>query len=114
MITEEEKKAIEHLKILRSYCCNKSVDLEIEDDIRDEWAIFICDFQNVENLITKLQEENEKKDKVIDEIIGEIIRIIYYYENYKKCDFEYEITESISETQKNVKQYFYAKVENDE
>ena len=63
------------------------------------------------NLISNLQKELDKKDKVIDELISEIIRIIYYYENYKQCDFEYEIKENITETREKIEQYFYKKVE---
>lgn len=69
MLSEDEKKAIELIKQYRK---------EIKDgDIK---SIFILD--TAINLITKLQKENEEKDKQIDlmeEFLGE--RDLGYYKN---------------------------------
>lgn len=77
MITEEEKKAIDKL--------NRQITIgKCENNIGI--PVYISSLEIILNLITKLQEENKKKDKVIN-LMSECI-----YDNdnfYKlKCAFE--------------------------
>lgn len=69
MLSEQEKKAIKLIKQYREEIKNKNIK-----------PIFILD--TAINLITKLQKENEEKDKQIDlmeEFLGE--RDLGYYKN---------------------------------
>lgn len=106
----EEIKA-DHFKTMEDLL--KHLKMWEEDDDYDAYYRFFCPRCAYE-MAHKIEKQNEllsKKDKVIDCLIQEIIRMIYYYENYHNCEFDYDISEKISKTQKNIKEYFYKKVE---
>lgn len=75
MINEEEKKAINYLKNFTKY--NKQISID-ENKINGKTTYQkdlenrVKNFETVLNLITKLQKENEEKDKQIDLMAGEI------------------------------------------
>ena len=97
-MTDEEKKAIENLK----FCLTTNNEFSIYDGTTI--PVKITNIQILLNLLSK-------KDKVIDSLISEIIRLIYYYENYHTCEFDYDVAEKITKTIGNIKKHFYKKVE---
>ena len=115
MLSEEEKKAIEIVKKIKnikfnvtsSFYSSGTISLSIEEKEAIETAL---------NLITKLQKENEEKDKQIDLMAKKILTYQIYNSNLSKrmcnkCqkkDFCYEISQDC------IKQYFENKVEAEE
>ena len=94
MLSEEEKKAIERLeKRIKDNEDYKTTQVWLTDDI--------VAVDTVLNLITKLQKENEEKDKQID-LMAEI-----FYKRFKaELLLEYGF-----ESEEQLKQYFERKVE---
>ena len=92
MLSEQEKKAIKLIKQYREEIKNKNIK-----------PIFILD--TAINLITKLQKENEEKDKQIDLMIEE-----YKYNariNFKNfCEDELRKDNCIQDCKLCAKQYF--------
>ena len=92
-MTDKEEKAIER--------CNQLIKVE-----HANW-IGISNQKAIGTVLKEL----EKKDKIIDEIAGEIIRILYYCDGkVGKYKTPY-VEESISKTHENIKEYFINKVE---
>lgn len=108
-MNEEEKKAIKVLKINPEIIADLDEELlykmfEFEGQSIKElkkWA-----YKIVLNLITKLQKENEEKDKQIDLMAFNLADYVMYYE-YDKC----RNPEMIKNKAEEIKQYFERKVE---
>lgn len=67
--------------------------------------------EGIEDNTSMLKHELKQKDKIIDEMAGEIIRILYHC-NGKVGKYKTPyVNESISKTRKNIKEYFTKKVE---
>ena len=98
-MSEEEKKAIEHFK---NYPKNWDFAYEI-----DKKAIEI-----VLNLISKLQKEVDKKDKVIDLAIKNLNQLGgMYHLKAKDNTYSSRNVETVKMTSEEIKEYFYKKVE---
>lgn len=111
-MSEEEQKAIEKINYISDFIIeNGQYNADVED---------IEFFSIILNLISKLQEENNKKDKVIEKM-AEKINQAYFDETNMWIWFEKEITpkneqgkfdyKDIGTRKQRIKQYFYKKVE---
>lgn len=84
MLSEEEKKAIERLeKRIKDNEDYKTTQVWLTDDI--------VAVDTVLNLITKLQKENEEKDKIIDLMADKLVEAHEWFysefDNFTKEDF---------------------------
>ena len=116
MLSEEEKKAIERLnEILKEY--EEIVNIEDKTEREIEMSLYMEDMpfaeiKTVLNLITKLQKENEEKDKQIDLMVEWIEKHTKYYdEDGCYCEVEKEICKYDIECKDCIKQYFERKIE---
>lgn len=108
MSNEECEKVLKELDEVRSEKLNDEAKRLFEAimkiaDRKDEAE---SDLYEANNRINDLLDIVKDKEKLIDELVSEIIRVIYYYENYKECKFDYEISENITETRENIIKYF--------
>ena len=94
-MNEEEKKAIERLE--------EQLNFWKKQNIKNS------DCEIILNLITKLQKENEEKDKQIDLMAFNLADYVMYYE-YDKC----RNPEMIKNKAEEIKQYFENKVNSSE
>ena len=103
-------KVIKRLEICTKYaglsngtCVVNITDVQaVIQDLKNKEA----DLYSANQIISDQIETIKKQDKMIEDFISEIIRMIYYYENYKECKFDYEISENITETRENIRKYF--------
>lgn len=105
MLSEEEKKAIEFIKFYQQHCLKKEKEnMKQYETVNDEEFVS-KNLDTVLNLITKLQKENEEKDKQIDLIIEE-----YEYNdriNFKNfCEDELRKDSCIQDCKLCAKHYF--------
>ena len=112
MLSEEEKEAIEFIKFYQQHCLKKEKEnMKQYETVNDEEFVS-KNLDTVLNLITKLQKENEDKDKQID-LMAEYI---------SKRDVEEDIcmknktnpdwcNEDYTNCQDCIKQYFAGLVE---
>lgn len=70
MLSEEEKKAVEKLKKIRQDTIKANKCGLSNNDFKEEIEVYDV----VLNLITRLEKENEEKDKQIDIIIDELYK----------------------------------------
>ena len=111
-MSEEEKEYIEHEIVDRLYCLEeKDFDkIKVTDDYIQ--AVIKAGKEN-KNLISNLQKELDKKDKVINQVIEEYVKSIITEKQFcpiindkvKNCA-RYDLTCDIC-----MKKYFYKKVE---
>ena len=74
MLSEEEKEAIEFIKFYQQHCLKKEKENMKQYEIVNDEEFVSKNLDTVLNLITKLQKENEKKDKQLDLVISFIYR----------------------------------------
>lgn len=108
MDLQEVEKVLEELHEVRPEKLNDKAKRLFEAimkiaDSRDKAE---SDLYEANNRINDLLDIVKDKEKLIDELVSEIMRVIYYYENYKECKFDYEISENITETRENIIKYF--------
>lgn len=105
-LSKEEQEAIEELK--KQYRLSVNVDY-ITTEIRNKYAEVLL------NLIEKLQKENEKQSKVIDEMAGylAIVRDCPNEDMGANLDCENRCNNTDEIYEECWKQYFYRKVEED-
>ena len=99
MLSEDEKEAIEKLKETQDSYLKDELDLAIE---------------TVLNLITKLQKENEEKDKQIDLMVEKIYKRISAKELDKYCNKQKNNCKNYEDCFKCIKQYFETKAKKGE
>ena len=97
MLSEDEKQAIEKLKKIREDTIKANECGLSNNDFKEEIEVY----NTVLNLITKLQKENEEKDKQID-LMAELV--------YKRFKAEL-LLEYGFENEEQLKQYFADLVE---
>ena len=101
MLSEEEKEAIEFIKFYQQHCLKKEKEnMKQYETVNDEEFVS-KNLDTVLNLITKLQKENEDKDKQID-LMAELV--------YKRFKAEL-LLEYGFENEDQLKQYFAGLVE---
>ena len=110
-MTEEAKKAVENFKNYIKDLENKQECLynneEFYKDDIEQNELFLKMLHAVLNLIQKLQEENKKKDKIIDLMADKIAS------DNRSINEEYAVDEKMMDT-KYIKQYFEKKGDGDE
>lgn len=82
MLSEEEKKAIEKLEEIREQTIRANECGLSNNDFKEEIEVY----NTVLNLITKLQKENEEKDKIIYEIARSNVKLKGYEIEEKYID----------------------------
>ena len=97
MLSEDEKQAIEKLKKIREDTIKANECGLSNNDFKEEIEVYDV----ISNLITKLQKENEEKDKQID-LMAELV--------YKRFKAEL-LLEYGFENEDQLKQYFAGLVE---
>ena len=96
MLSEEEKEAIEFIKFYQQHCLKKEKENMKQYEIVNDEEFVSKNLDTVLNLITKLQKENEEKDKQID-LMAELV--------YKRFKAEL-LLEYGFESKEQFKQYF--------
>ena len=99
MLSEEQ--AIEKLKKIREDTIKANECGLSNNDFKEEIEVYDV----ISNLITKLQKENEEKDKQIDLMAFNLADYVMYYE-YDKC----RNPEMIKNKAEEIKQYFGRRV----
>lgn len=101
MLSEEEKEAIEFIKFYQQHCLKKEKENMKQYEIVNDEEFVSKNLDTVLNLITKLQKENEEKDKQID-LMAELV--------YKRFKAEL-LLEYGFKNEDQLKQYFAGLVE---
>ena len=111
MLSEDEKQAIEKLKKIREDTIKANECGLSNNDFKEEIEVY----NTVLNLITKLQKENEEKDKQIDLMVKFINnQNIIMIENEITCIRNiYEIV-GFDKKEEDIKQYFETKAKKGE
>ena len=109
-MNEQEKQAIEKLKkiiedTIKANECGLS-----NNDFKEEIEVY----DTVLNLITKLQKENEEKDKQIDLMVEKIYKRISAKELDKYCNKQKNNCKNYEDCFKCIKQYFETKAKKGE
>lgn len=93
-MTEEEKKAIDEIRNWRNYIIKNKEKVNRANDI--EFYL-----RTVLNLIQNLQEENKKKDKMIDLMADKLVQDTEWFysefDNYTKEDFRQYFEKKVSD-----------------
>ena len=109
MLSEEEKIAIEWLKNKPNECTN-IINASSYIGNKKAYAKERTNFKTVLNLMTKLQKENEEKDKQIDLMVEKIYKRISAKELNKYCNKQKNNCKNYEECFNCIKQYFETKV----
>ena len=113
MLSEEEKKAIKYFYNLRA-TIDESYMLFAEEINVKCGKDMIKQITLVLNLITKLQKENEEKDKQIDLMVEKIYKRISAKELDKYCNKQKNNCKNYEDCFKCIKQYFETKAKKGE
>lgn len=112
-LIQTQQEEIEDCKkcVLRDEVHNYIEEIEKKDTLINTMQAEFERLEDLEDNTDMLKLQLQKKDKIIDEIAGEIIRILYYCDGkVGKYKTPY-VEESISKTHENIKEYFINKVE---
>ena len=113
-MSEEEKKAIEFIKFYQQHCLKKEKEnMKQYETVNDEEFVS-KNLDTVLNLITKLQKENEEKDKQIDLMVEKIYKRISAKELDKYCNKQKNNCKNYEDCFKCIKQYFETKAKKGE
>ena len=113
MLSEEEKKAIKYFYNLRStidesyMLFDEEINLKCGKEMIKQITLAL-------NLITKLQKENEEKDKQIDLMVEKIYKRISAKELDKYCNKQKNNCKNYEDCFKCIKQYFETKAKKGE